>query len=212
MVKLIHRTDKAEKLIAYCARVSSPKQENPDYEKLLTYCLKNNHVSIFEMATMCVEITTSRAISAQILRHKSFSFQEFSQRYAEVPDFQFYDARRQDTKNRQNSIDDLPQETNDWFIEAQTKVVELSHTLYHEALTKGIAKESARFLLPLSTETKLYMHGNLRSWLMYCSVRMDKSTQLEHREIAVRCWEIFKQEFPVIAKAAEEHLANLKNV
>jgi thymidylate synthase (FAD) len=209
MVKLIHRTEDVERLIAYMARVSSPKQDNPDKVKLLTYLIKNHHWSPLEMGSMCLEITTSRAISAQILRHRSFHFQEKSARYSDIVDFQFYDARRQDEKNRQNSIDDLSDETNDWFIGAQEEVTQLAHKLYYEAREKNIAKESARFLLPMNTETKLYMHGTLRDWLMYLSVRLDKSTQLEHRELAERAWEIFKQEFPIVSAAASGNLPNL---
>lgn len=200
-VKLVHVTPDAEKHIAYCARVSSNKQDNPNYAGLLKYCMKHSHWSVFEMATMCVEIITSRAISAQILRHKSFSYQEFSQRYSEAQNFEYYGARRQDVTNRQNSIDDMSEEDNAWFLEAQEKMVLLSNDLYTQALTKNIAKEQARFLLPLNTQTKLYMHGNLRSWINYLSVRTGPETQLEHREIALAIKEIFDKEFPTIASA-----------
>lgn len=203
MVNLIHVTPKAEKLIAYMARVSSPNQDNPDKEKLISYLLKHKHWSPFEMATMCLEIRTSRAISSQILRHRSFSFQEFSQRYSKVDpqEFEFYEARRQDVKNRQNSINDLSDEVNDWFLDAQEQVAALAHKLYYEAIDKEIAKECARFLLPLSTGTKLYMTGSVRSWIHYIELRTDKSTQAEHREIAERCKEIFVKELPIISKA-----------
>lgn len=203
IVKLTHRTENAEKLIGYMARVSSPNQDNPEVDKLLKYLITHKHWSPFEMATLCVEIHTSRAIAQQILRHRSFHFQEFSQRYAISADFEFYGARRQDTKNRQNSIEDLPKETEDWFLKAQEQVVEFGHKLYHDALIKGIAKECARFLLPLSTETKIYMHGTLRDWIHYLNLRTESSTQLEHREIAQRIKEIFTEEFPVIAKALD---------
>lgn len=185
-----------EELIAYCARVSSPKQTNPEYNKLLGYCAKNNHWSIFEMADMTVEIITSRAISTQILRHRSFSFQEFSQRYSESTDCKIYQARRQDIKNRQNSIDDLSDETKQWFLTSQESLIDYSKNLYAEAIEKGIAKECARFLLPLSTETRLYMKGSIRSFIHYCQVRCDKSTQLEHREIANSIKDILLKEFP----------------
>ena len=201
MAKLIHRTENAEKLIAYMARVSSPNQDNPESDKLLKYLIENSHWSPFEMCSMAVEIKTSRAISQQILRHRSFSFQEFSQRYSKVIDCEIYNGRRQDIKNRQNSLDDLDDETEDWFLNAQSEMILFSTKLYYEALDKGIAKECARFLLPLSTETKMYMHGTLRSFIHYIEIRTDPSTQLEHREIAEGIKQIFIVEFPVISKA-----------
>lgn len=184
-VKLISHTPDPEKIIAYCARVSSPKQDNPSYENLLKYLVKHKHWSPFEQASMTVEIVTSRAISAQILRHRSFCAQEFSQRYSEAQQFEMYGARRQDVKNRQNSIDDLSEDTQQWFDEAQQKVITLANELYAEALKKGVAKECARFLLPLSTQSKLYVSGNIRSWIHYLQVRCNEDTQLEHREIAL---------------------------
>lgn len=202
-VRFIHVTPEIEKHIAYCARVSSPNQENPEHSKLLEYCIKNKHWSIFEMGTLCLEIKTSRAIAQQILRHRSFHFQEFSQRYAEVQDFEFYSPRRQDVKNRQNSIDDFPEEIENWFLDAQSQIIVLASDLYHEAMSKQIAKESARFLLPLNTQTKLYMHGTIRDWIHYLSVRTDNSTQLEHREIALECKKIFIEQLPIISKALE---------
>ncbi|KAA6232051.1 FAD-dependent thymidylate synthase [Chlorobium phaeovibrioides] len=191
----------AEGLMAYCARVSSPHQESTDYEKLLAYCIAHKHWSIFEMADMTVEIVTSRAISPQILRHKSFQFQEFSQRYAQAQAIEHYTPRRQDMKNRQNSLDDLPPETVAWFDEAQERVAMESMALYEEALEKGIAKECARALLPLATQTKLYMKGSIRSWIHYLEVRTDPSTQKEHREIADGIMAIFVKQFPVTASA-----------
>lgn len=202
-VRLIHITPEAEKHIAYCARVSSPNQNNLDYVKLLKYCIKHKHWSIFEMSNFCVEIVTSRAISAQILRHKSFSFQEFSARYATVQEFETYQPRRQDEKNRQNSIDDLPAETQDWFLNAMIGVNTTAKALYDEALRKGVAKESARMLLPMTSQTKIYMHGNVRSWINYLQVRCGPETQLEHREIALAIKEIFVKELPVVASALE---------
>ncbi len=204
MVKLIHVTPDAEKLIAYMARVSSPKQDNPSYENLLKYLIIQKHWSPFEMSNLCVEIVTSRAVSAQILRHKSFHFQEFSERYSTVAHSIQYNARRQDTKNRQNSIDDLSQDTKEWFNEAQHEIYNKAMDLYEEALHRGVARESARFLLPLSTETKIYMNGTLRSWITYFLVRLEKSTQLEHREIALACFNIFKEQFPIIYKVLIE--------
>jgi thymidylate synthase (FAD) len=154
------------------------------------------------MASLCVEITTSRAIAAQLLRHKSFSFQEFSQRYAEVESgFQITEARRQDRKNRQNSIDDMSPEDKAWFALAQEVNHRESSLLYKEALRRGIAKECARMLLPLSTTTRLYMHGSVRSWITYLETRLDKSTQLEHRQIAEEIRTIFVEQFPTIAAA-----------
>ncbi len=190
-----------EGLIAYCARVSSPHQETPDYEKLLAYCIKHKHWSVFEMVDMSVEIVTSRAISPQILRHRSFQFQEFSQRYAEVQEIERYEPRRQDSKNRQNSLDDLDESTKKWFDDAQERVAGLALEQYNSALEKGIAKECARALLPMATRTKLYMKGSVRSWIHYLEVRTDKSTQQEHREIAIEIKKIFMAQFPVTAAA-----------
>lgn len=200
-VKLIHSTPNGEALIAYCARVSSPNQDNPEYEKLLAYCIKHNHWSIFEQAGLNIEIVTSRAIAQQILRHRSFHFQEFSQRYAQALDVEIYEARRQDAKNRQNSIDDLSEETKEWFKRAQEDTWDESYSLYIQALEKGIAKECARGLLPLNTQTRLYMHGTVRDWIHYINVRCDKSTQLEHRLIAEECKKIIAKEYPTVAKA-----------
>lgn len=203
-VKLVWHTEHAEKLIAYCARVSNPEnQENEDISGLLKYCVKHGHWSILEMANMCVEITTSRAISAQILRHRSFTFQEFSQRYAETQNIQPIEVRRQDVKNRQNSIDDLPEDVIKgfnaewWYIQTQIQ------NLYKRALYFGVAKECARMVLPMATQTKLYMNGTLRSWVHYFSLRCDVATQLEHRVIALEAREVFKQEFPLLAEILE---------
>lgn len=199
--KLVSVTPDAEKVVMYCARVSNPKNQNSDSTKLLDYCIKHGHWSIFEMAHMTVEITTSRAIAAQILRHRSFSFQEFSQRYAEVTDFELYEPRRQDQKNRQNSIDDLAPEDMDWFMNAMIGVHTTAKALYEEAIRRGIAKECARFLLPLSTQTKLYMTGNIRSWIHYLDLRCGNGTQLEHKEIADEIKALFIEQFPNTAKA-----------
>lgn len=190
-----------EGLIAYCARVSSPHQETPDYEKLLSYCIQKKHWSVFEMVDMTVEITTSRAISPQILRHRSFCFQEFSQRYAKVQAVEKYQPRRQDVKNRQNSLDDLDDSTVAWFDEAQESVTRLGMEKYEEALEKGIAKECARVLLPLGTQTRLYMKGSVRSWIHYLEVRTDPATQKEHRDIADAVKTIFTEQFPVTSAA-----------
>ena len=202
-VSLVHITPDAEKLISYCARVSSPNQDNPSIEPLLRYCIRNRHWSVFEMAGLCLEVHTSRAISQQLLRHKSFSFQEFSQRYAKSQEFETYEARRQDDKNRQNSIDDMSEEDRKWFLDAQKEVQQLALSKYNEALERKIAKEQSRFLLPLSTQTKLYMHGNIRSFINYLQVRTGPETQLEHRKIANDIKKIFCKELPIISKALD---------
>jgi thymidylate synthase (FAD) len=191
------RKPSAEELMVYCARVSSPQnQDNLDTApKLLRYCARNGHWSIFEQSNMILEVTTSRAISAQILRH-SFLPQEFSQRYAEVVSCETYEARRQDTKNRQNSIPDLPHDVQEWFKYAQQQVQDLALELYQKALDVGIAKESARFLLPMSATTTLYLNNSVRGWIHYLQSRTHESTQKEHRDIAFAALEIFKQQFP----------------
>ncbi|RXK80706.1 FAD-dependent thymidylate synthase [Chlorobaculum sp. 24CR] len=201
LIETDNRTLTPEGLMAYCARVSSPHQETPDYEKLLAYCIRKKHWSVFEMVDMTVEITTSRAISPQILRHRSFCFQEFSQRYAKAQATEKYEPRRQDTTNRQNSLDDLDQATVTWFDEAQDKIARLAFESYEEALEKGIAKECARVLLPLATQTRLYMKGSVRSWIHYLEVRTDPATQKEHRDIAEAVQAIFVEQFPVTSAA-----------
>lgn len=201
-VDLVWVTPEVEKIIGYCARVSNPdNQNNPDVSKLLKYCIDHKHWSIFEMGNMCVEVTTSRAIAQQILRHRSFSFQEFSQRYAKVTKREIINPRRQDLKNRQNSIDDLDDEVKKWFLEQQKRVWDLSSLLYEESLRQGIAKEVARFVLPLSTQTKLYMNGSIRSWITYLQLRTGIETQLEHREVAEQIKNIFIKELPIISKS-----------
>lgn len=200
-VNLVHITPEAEKHIAYCARVSSPNQENPEFEKLIKYLIKHKHWSPFEMANMCLEIKTSRAISPQILRHKSFQFQEFSQRYSAVEDYESYEARRQDLKNKQNSIDDMSEDDKIWFKNIQEDINGFCFNVYKEALNRGIAKELARVVLPLGVKTKLYMNGSIRSWIHYIEVRSDISTQLEHREIAIQAKNIFINQLPTIAAA-----------
>jgi thymidylate synthase (FAD) len=190
-----------ENLIMFCARVSNPKNQTSNNPKLLSYCLKHGHFSIFEMASMVFEIETSRAISAQILRHKSFSFQEFSQRYAEVPGIEIYEARSQDPKNRQNSNDDMSEQDKQWFKQLQEEHHKESIRKYKEALARGVAKEQARFLLPLASTTKIYMHGNIRSWIHYLQLRCGNGTQKEHQEIAMAIREIFVKELPIIGEA-----------
>ncbi len=201
-VKLISITPDAEKTMAYCARVSNPKnQDNPHFSGLLKYCIEHSHWSVFEQANMVLEISTSRAIAPQILRHRSFTFQEFSQRYSAASDCIFYTARRQDEKNRQNSIDDLSNETQEWFLHSQKEIWDLSYSRYCDALERGIAKECARVLLPLNTQTRLFMNGTIRSWIHYIELRTAHGTQIEHMEIAKKCKEIFCQQLPVTASA-----------
>lgn len=203
-VKLIHCTPDAEKLIVKMARVSNPQnQENWDTgPKLLGYLIKHKHWSPFEMASMCVEIQTERDIAAQILRHRSFSFQEFSQRYAKTVPAECPYMRMQDSKNRQNSLDELDEDTQVYWANKSARVIMDSYKVYEEMLSEGIAKETARRILPLCTPTTMYMHGTLRSWLHYIQVRTDPGTQEEHRDIALQCKNIFTQCFPVIAEAA----------
>lgn len=202
MVKLVSITPNTESLIAFCARVSSSNQDNPDYAKLLRYLIDHQHWSPFELAHCVIEIETSRAIAQQILRHRSFSFQEFSQRYSsDTPNTEQYKARRQAEKNRQSSVDDCDKETSDWFDWAQGQVYGTCATLYRQALSRGIAREQARFLLPLSTGTRLYMAGTVRSWLHYVALRSQPDTQAEHRDIAIACRDILARELPTIAAA-----------
>lgn len=202
-VNLVWITPNAESVIAYCARVSNPQnQDNPEYAKLLRYCAKNAHWSVFEMASMCVEIETTLPIATQILRHRSFSFQQFSQRYAEAPETLRVTPRRQDTKNRQNSLDNLDAGTKAWWSWAQYFVNTVTTALYKEALRRGIAKETARFLLPQSTKTRMYMSGTMRSWLHYVALRSGNGTQLEHQEIATQVAAIIQKEAPLLYSAA----------
>ena len=203
--KLIWVTPDAEQLIGKIARVSNPKNEdNPNVEGLLKYLIKHKHWSPFEMASMCVEIHTTRAIAPQILRHRSFSFQEFSQRYA-IPTDTFAtvlpDLRRQDTKNRQNSIDDIKPETQEYFKQRIDDHFRQGVQLYESMLHSDIAKECARSVLPLNTVTRLYMSGTIRSWLHYVDLRGDNGTQKEHMSIARSVGEILATELPTIAQA-----------
>lgn len=203
-VSLVSITPEAEKTIAYCARVSNPDgQDNPDYARLLSYCIKHGHWSVFEMANMVIEIKTSRGLSPQILRHKSFSFQEFSQRYAAVDDtgLVLYAARRQDDKNRQNSIDDLSDEVKAEWEQRQVDNWKRAFEHYTWALNNGIAKECARFVLPLQCSTTLYMQGTVRSWIHYIQLREANGTQKEHAVIAAACKSVFKEQLPTVAKA-----------
>lgn len=206
-VKLVWITPEAENIISYCARVSNPQnQDNEETApKLLRYCIKNKHFSVFEMANMCVEINTTRAISTQILRHRSFTFQEFSTRYQDVGvlgSAVMPHLRRQDQKNRQNSIDDLDSETMQKFYRRISSLFEDSEHLYKELLSEGVAKECARSVLPLASPTRLYMNGSIRSWLHYIELRESHGTQMEHMKIAKDIKSIFTEQFPIIAEAA----------
>lgn len=199
---LIWITPDAEALIAKLARVSNPQNEdNPDYKGLIKYLIKHKHWSPFEMASMCVEIRTTRAISPQILRHRSFSFQEFSQRYAEAVDAHVPQLRRQDKKNRQNSTDDLDDGIQLEFDQRIHAHFDESFNLYQDMLASGIAKECAREVLPLSTETRLYMSGTIRSWLHYIDLRGDNGTQREHMSIARSIGDILATKCPLISRA-----------
>lgn len=193
-----------EGLIAYIARVSSSNQTNTKYAGLINYCMKHGHWSILEMANAVFEIETSRAISPQILRHRSFSYQEFSQRYAALDDsgVEIYVARRQDQKNRQNSIDDIPEAIQEEWEARQLQNWRSCFEHYQWALDNDIAKECARMVLPLQTKTRLFMSGSLRSWVHYVNLRADPATQKEHRDIAIAIKEQLKDKFPIISEAA----------
>ena len=204
-VKLVSITPDAEKTMAYIARVSNPSnQENEKYAGLLKYCIKHNHWSVFEQATMTLEIETTRAIAAQILRHRSFTFQEFSQRYADtqlLETIELPELRRQDSKNRQNSIDDLDPMVVEKLDKQMNTLFSSAFALYNQMLEEGVAKECARMVLPLCTPTKLYMTGSCRSWIHYINLRSAHGTQKEHMEIARNCACIFAGQFPAVAEA-----------
>ena len=205
--KLVWITPNAESVITYCARVSNPKNQetNPNPEKLIAYCIKHKHWSVFEMASACVEINTTRDISAQILRHRSFSFQEFSQRYAEVTQEVSPPVwRRQDLTNRQNSIDDLDLEAIAEADQLCANVIKQSTLAYQRLLELGVAKECARKILPINSPTRLYMSGTLRSWLHYLQVRRGPETQLEHRVIAQEIASILCKHIPSIFNVIQE--------
>ena len=197
----------AADLIAYTARVSNPANQSnlETAPRLLRYLIKENHWSPFEMVHMTIEIKTTRDIARQILRHRSFSFQEFSQRYAVAPGFESREARLQDEKNRQNSVETDDPNLNEWWQMEQRKVQARAEMSYKDALAKGVAKEQARALLPEGlTQSTLYMAGSLRSWIHYCDLRRGNGTQKEHAEIADKCWEIIRGHFPDIVKALED--------
>ena len=207
-VKLISVSPDAEKHMAYCARVSNPNnQENDNYAGLLKYCIKHQHWSIFEQAFMTLEINTTRGLAAQILRHRSFTFQEFSQRYADTnlldANIPLPELRRQDTKNRQNSIDDVPEKQIKFLQDRIQLYFNEGMDLYNELLREGIAKECARFVLPLATPTRLYMSGSVRSWAHYIDLRSGHGTQKEHMDIANACKSVFTEQFPTVSAALE---------
>jgi thymidylate synthase (FAD) len=206
-VQLITVTPDAEKNMAFVARVSNPNnQDNENFSGLLKYCIKHQHWSVFEQAHMTLEIETTRAIAAQILRHRSFTFQEFSQRYAqsnELGEIDLPELRRQDNKNRQNSIDDLDKDVVDKLNRQMITLFSSAQALYNQMVEKGVAKECARMVLPLCTPTRIYMTGSVRSWIHYIDLRSAHGTQKEHMEIAESCKDVFKEQFPVVSEALE---------
>ena len=206
-VSLISITPDAEKTMAHIARVSNPNnQDNEKFSGLLKYCIEHEHWSVFEQSSMTLEIETTRAIAAQILRHRSFTFQEFSQRYAksnELGKIELPELRRQDKKNRQNSIDDL-----DPFIQQKLEAQMITlfsscQSLYNQMIEEGVAKECARMVLPLCTPTRIYMTGSCRSWIHYINLRSSHGTQKEHMDIANECRKVFIDQFPVVSEALD---------
>ena len=207
-VKLVTVTPEAEKTMGYVARVSNPNnQDNPKVAGLLKYCIKHGHWSVFEQAHMTVEIETTRGLAAQVLRHRSFTFQEFSQRYADVSyireDIPLPELRSQDLKNRQNSVDDVDPTVVATFNKEMREHFDKSIDLYKKMLHAGVAKECARFVLPLATPTRIYMTGSCRSWVHYIDLRSGHGTQQEHKEIAEACREVFIEQFPIVSEALE---------
>ena len=206
-VKLVSITPDAEQTMAYIARVSNPSnQDNEKYSGLLKYCIKHNHWSVFEQSSMTLEIETTRAIAAQILRHRSFTFQEFSQRYAAstaLGDIDLPELRKQDLKNRQNSTDDLDPEMVEKFNKQMITLFSSSKALYEQMLKQGVAKECARMVLPLCTPTRIYMTGSCRSWIHYIQLRSAHGTQKEHMDIANACKSLFVKYYPTVAEALD---------
>ena len=206
-VHLISITPDAEQTMAYIARVSNPSnQDNEKYAGLLKYCIKHNHWSVFEQSTMTLEIETTRAIAAQILRHRSFTFQEFSQRYAQtnyLGDIELPELRRQDQKNRQNSTDDLDPNVIDTLNKQMQTLFDSSLALYNQMIELDVAKECARMVLPLCTPTRIYMTGSCRSWIHYINLRSAHGTQKEHMDIAEACRKVFTEQFPTVSEALE---------
>ena len=206
-VKFVSVTPDAEKTMGYIARVSNPaNQDNEKYAGLLRYCIKHNHWSVFEQSSMTLEIETTRAIAAQILRHRSFTYQEFSQRYAAsttLGDIDLPELRRQDEKNRQNSTDDLDPEVVEKLNKQMITLFSSSKALYESMLKQGVAKECARFVLPLATPTRIYMTGSCRSWIHYINLRSAHGTQKEHMDVVAECKKIFVEQFPAVSEALE---------
>ena len=206
-VKFVSVTPDAEKTMGYIARVSNPaNQDNEKYAGLLRYCIKHNHWSVFEQSSMTLEIETTRAIAAQILRHRSFTYQEFSQRYAAsttLGDIDLPELRRQDEKNRQNSTDDLDPEVVEKLNKQMITLFSSSKALYESMLKQGVAKECARMVLPLCTPTRIYMTGSCRSLIHYINLRSAHGTQKEHMEIAEACRKVFIEQFPAVSEALE---------
>jgi len=206
-VQFVSITPDAEKTMAYIARVSNPSnQDNENFSGLLRYCIKHQHWSVFEQSTMTLEIQTTRAIAAQILRHRSFTYQEFSQRYADsnlLGNIELPELRRQDDKNRQNSIDDLEPEVVEKFNRQMNTLFSSAFGLYNQMLEAGVAKECARFVLPLATPTRIYMTGSCRSWIHYINLRSAHGTQKEHMDIANACKKVFVKKFPAVSEALE---------
>ena len=206
-VKLVSITPDAEQTMAYIARVSNPSnQDNEKYAGLLKYCIKHNHWSVFEQSSMSLEIETTRAIAAQILRHRSFTFQEFSQRYAAstaLGNIDLPELRRQDDKNRQNSTDDLDPDMVVKFHMQMETLFSSSKALYEQMLSQGVAKECARMVLPLCTPTRIYMTGSCRSWIHYINLRSAHGTQKEHMVIAEACRKVFTEQFPAVSEALD---------
>jgi thymidylate synthase (FAD) len=205
-VKLISITPNAEQLISYCARVSNPAgQNNENYAKLIKYCIDHQHFSVFEQAFLTIEINTTRGIAAQILRHRSFTFQEFSQRYADTTllgdDIPLFELRRQDTKNRQNSIDDIDEATKKLWAYHIQDYFKRGKEIYDGLIADGIAKECARFVLPLATPTRIYMSGSIRSFIHWIELRSSNGTQKEHMLIANQAKDIFKEQLPTTSEA-----------
>ena len=206
-VELISITPDAEKTMAHIARVSNPSnQDNPNYAGLLRYCIKHNHWSVFEQSSMTLQIETTRAIAAQILRHRSFTFQEFSQRYAqsnELGQIELPDLRKQDLKNRQNSTDDLDPFVRQKLEAQMITLFSSAQALYNQMIEEGVAKECARMVLPLCTPTRIYMTGSARSWIHYIDLRSAHGTQKEHMDIAEACRKVFTEQFPTVSEALE---------
>ena len=207
IVSLISITPDAEKTMAHIARVSNPNnQDNPNYAGLLRYCIKHNHWSVFEQSSMTLQIETTRAIAAQILRHRSFTFQEFSQRYAqsnELGEIELPDLRRQDLKNRQNSTDDLDPFVKQKLEAQMITLFSSAQSLYNQMIDEGVAKECARMVLPLCTRTKIFRTGSCRSWIHYIDLRSAHGTQKEHMDIAEACRKVFTEQFPSVSEALE---------